>query len=144
MVKNNQVFVGGALVFKDTGRRHLFLITKGKAGDWEIPKATARRGESSVRAAIRLTGEQMGMDARVLEEVGRATGAVTVNGRVINQKIYYYIMIYKSAGEIMGFEDTKWFDFVQAKKSVSLKKEKEALDGARRFLKEWAKKKEKS
>jgi predicted NUDIX family NTP pyrophosphohydrolase len=68
---NQQISVAGAIVFRDNRGKRQFLLSKNKEDSgWEIPKITVRRGESSVRPAIRLTGEQGGITARILEEAG--------------------------------------------------------------------------
>lgn len=112
---------------------------EGKDGKWEIPKATVRRGESSVRAAIRMSGEIAGMNARVLEEVGRRGSIVIVNGKAVNQRIYYYLMIFKSAGEVLGFEKYQWLGVKKVQKAIFLKREKEVIKEAELLLKKWEK-----
>ena len=140
MVKNNLITVSGAVVFKDYRGKRLFLVVKQKPdGEWEIPKVTVRKGESSVRASIRLTGEQAGMNARVLEEAGRFTGSSTINGKVIPQKYYYYLLMQKSGGEAIGFQEYKWMEYPNAYKALSLKREKSMLRSARDVLKTWEK-----
>ena len=140
MTKNNIVLISGGVIFKDYRGRRKFLLVKEKAGDgWEFPKITVRRGESSVRAAIRMTGEQAGMNARVLEEAGRSSGTTVVNGKSIPQKHLYYIMLQKSGGEIMGFEKFLWLEYDKALKALTSKKEKEMLKHTKAVLKEWEK-----
>ena len=143
-VRNNNILIGGALVYKDSrGRRLYWLIADEDSGEWEIPKVTVRRGESSPRAVIRMTGEQAGMNARILEEVGRSSGVVMVNDKAVTQKIFYYLMILKSMGEILGFGKHQWFDYKKALKSISLKREKDALKSAEEMIKQWEKEKKK-
>jgi hypothetical protein len=139
---NNTVLVGGAIVFKDfRGKRTFLLVKQMENSPWEIAKVTVRKGESSVRAVIRMTGELAGMNAKVLEEAGRASGAATVGGRLVTQKFYYYLMILKAAsGEIMSFHQAKWFEYGKAVKELTLKREKDALKSAKEVLKEWEKK----
>lgn len=132
--------ISGAIIFRDNRGRRKFLVVKSKdEEDWEIPKVTVRRGESSVRAAIRMTGEQAGMDVRVLEEAGRFSGVATVNGKTIPQKHLYYLMLQKSGGEILGFEKFEWLEYEKASKKIGAKKEKEMLKNAKAVLKEWEK-----
>lgn len=139
-MKDNQILVSGAIVFKEARGKTLFLIVKQKENsDWEIPKVNVRRGESSVRAAIRLTGEQAGMNARVLEEAGRTTAAGSVNGKPVSQKLLYYLMFQKAGGEIMGFLDFKWFPYAEVTKKLMLKREKEMVRNAKDVLKTWEK-----
>jgi len=141
MNKKQILLVGGALVFKDARKKRTFLLTKqNEDSEWEIPKITVRRGESSVRAVIRMTGEMAQLNAKVLEEAGRASGAATLNGKVIPQKYYYYLMMLKAGGtEPIGFFDSKWMEFSKALKALTLKREKDILKEGKKVLKEWEK-----
>jgi 8-oxo-dGTP pyrophosphatase MutT (NUDIX family) len=137
----NLVLVSGACVFKDTrgGRRWLVVRQDGEDSQWEIPKVLVRKTESSARAAIRLMAEQGGMHAQVLEEAGRAGGSTTVNGKVVPQRYLYYLMIQKSAGEMIGFEEFKWLDYAKAQRKLFSKREKLMLRQARQELRKWEK-----
>jgi ADP-ribose pyrophosphatase YjhB (NUDIX family) len=142
MNKNNQqILIGGALVFRDNRGKRQWLVVKQKdEGDWEIPKVTVRKGESSVRAVIRMTTEQAGMSARVLEEAGRGTGNTVINGKTIPQKYYYYLMVQKAGGiEVIGFNDFKWLEYGEAVRKIVTKKEKDILKSGKEVLKEWEK-----
>ncbi len=136
---NQQILIGGAIVFRDNRGKRQYLIVKAKEdGGWEIPKVTVRRGESSVRAVIRLTGEQGGITARVLEEAGRYTGNTIVNGNSISQKYYYYLMFQKGgSSELIGFADYKWVEAAEVTKKIESKKEIEMFKSSRDVLKEW-------
>ncbi len=138
---NQQISIGVALVFRDNhGKRQWFLVKAKEGDDWELPKVTVRKGESSVRSVIRLTGEQAGMTVRVLEEAGRSSSNVIVNAKSIPQKTYYYLMVQKSGGlDPIGFVDFQWLEYGQAVKKVSLKKDKEMFSQAKDTLKEWEK-----
>lgn len=107
MIDKKLVLVSGAIVFKETrGKKRWFLIKKEEEGsEWEIPKIMARKTESSARAAIRLMAEQASMDAKVLEEAGRAGGSTTVNGKAVPQRYLYYLMVLQGGGEILGFDE---------------------------------------
>lgn len=141
--KNNMISIGGALIYKESrGKRFYWLVGMEEAG-WEIPKVTVRRGESSVRAAIRMSGEQGGMNTRVLEEVGRVNSIVVVNGKAVNKRIYYYLLVLKSAGEVLGFEKYRWLDYQKAFKAVSLKRERGVLKEGEALLKKWERERKK-
>ena len=139
--KNQQILIGGAIVFRDNRGKKQFLLVKQKEGDgWEIPKVIVRKGESSARAVIRLISEQGGMTARILEEAARLNGTLIINGKPVPQKYYYYLMLQKGAsGEVIGFNDFKWVDFDNAVKTISLKKEQDVMKNALDVLKEWEK-----
>jgi len=142
-VKNNNISIGGAVVYKEGRGKRFYWIVADKDGNWEIPKVTVRRGESSVRAVVRMTSEIVGMNARILEEVGRHSGVVLVNGKAAPQKTYYYLLFLKAVTEIMGFEKYQWMDFKKATKAVGLKREKDALKSAEEMIKKWEKEKKK-
>jgi len=139
--KNQQVVIGGAVIFKENRGKRQFLLVKGKDSlDWEIPKVTVRKGESSVRAVIRLASEQGGMAVRVLEEAGRATGTTIINAKAIPQKFYYYLMLQKGgSSDLIGFDQFKWIEYSDALKKLTIKREKDMLKGGKDVLKEWEK-----
>jgi 8-oxo-dGTP pyrophosphatase MutT (NUDIX family) len=139
--KNQLIIIGGAVIFRENRGKRQFLLVKSKeATEWEIAKVTVRKGESSVRAVIRLASEQGGMAVRVLEEAGRATGSTIINAKSIPQKFYYYLMLQKGgSSELIGFDEFKWVEFSEAIKKVDLKREKDMLKEAREVLKEWEK-----
>lgn len=137
--KNNlQVLVGGAVVIRETkGKKEFMLVKQKEDSEWEIPKVAVRKGESSVRAVIRMTAEQAGMSTRILEEAGRAASNSVINGKAVSQKLYYYLMLQKSgAADAIGFFDFQWLEFAQAAKKLSLKREKEMLKNARDIYKD--------
>ena len=141
-IKNNQqISIGGAIVFRDNCGKRQFLLTKNKEeSDWEIPKVTVRKGESSVRAVIRLMSEQGGMGIRVLEEAGRSLGTTVINGKPVSQKYYYYLMLQKGGvSELIGFFEYKWMELTDAVKKVPLKREKDMFKLGKDTLKEWEK-----
>lgn len=87
-----------------------------------------------------MISEQGGISARILEEAGRTSGNVVVNGKSIPQKTYYYLMVQRAGGqELIGFNEFKWAEFGDATKKVALKKEKDILKEAKDVLKEWEK-----
>ncbi|MBI3397429.1 hypothetical protein HY045_03055 [Candidatus Woesebacteria bacterium] len=139
---NNETITGGAVVFRDNrGKRQWLIVKHNDESDWEIPKITARRGESSVRSVLRMTTEQGGMTTRVLEEAGRGNATLTVGPKTIHQRLYYYLLVQKAGGvDILGFSDYEWQEFPKAVRKLSLKKEKQIFKDAKGVLKEWEKK----
>ncbi len=138
---NQQIVIGGAIVFRDyRGKRQYLLVKTKEDSDWEIPKVIVRKGESSVRSVIRLTGEQGGMTTRVLEEVGRSMGTTILNGKSIPQKYYFYLLLQKGgSSDLIGFLEFKWLEYGDAVKKVILKREKDMFKLSREVLKLWEK-----
>jgi hypothetical protein len=135
-MNNSLVLVSGAIIFKDQRNGRKWLLVKHSEGDeWEIPKVVVRKVESSVRAIIRMMGEQGGMSIQVFEEAGRAGGVTTVNGKTLPQRYLYYLATYKSAeGEMVGFEKTRWFEYAKAVRKLSTKRERAMIKSARKEL----------
>lgn len=141
MKKDQQILIGGAVIVRDQkGKKQFMLVKQKEDSEWEIPKVTVRKGESSVRAVIRMTSEQAGMSTRVLEEAGRFTGSTIVNTKSIPQKFYYYLMLQKAGGiDAIGFFEFQWLEYAQALKKLTLKKDMEMLESGRDIYKEWEK-----
>lgn len=132
------MLVGGAVVFKRAHGGHAeWLLVDEEEKGWEIIKAVVRKDESSVRAVLRVMGEQGGMSCRVLEEVGRIEDTLEVNGKKTNRKIIYYLVLSKGGDELMGFGKSAWLDFGLALKRVSWEKEKVILKQARLEFEKW-------
>lgn len=138
--KNKTILISGAIVYKKLDDKVLWFVVKhNDENGWEIPKTTVRRGESSVRAVIRQMGEQGGMRAKVLEEVGRSNGSATINGKVVPERYLYYLMVQRGDNEVLGFVEYEWLDYNKAVKRFSTKKEQNMMEKAREIMKEVAK-----
>ncbi|MCH7641557.1 NUDIX domain-containing protein [Patescibacteria group bacterium] len=137
----NLVLVSGAVVFKEgRGKRRWFIVMQGEEDGWEIPKVFVRKGESSVRAALRMMGEQGGMTTQVLEEAGRAGGVTTVNEKILPQRHLYYLMVLLSeTSEAIGFDKFQWLEYAKAVRALSSKRERVMLRQARKELRKWKK-----
>lgn len=134
------MLTAGAIVFRDNhGSQQWLIVRLGTDLGWEIPKVLVRRGESSVRAAIRMTGEQAGMTTKVLEEAGRVNSTTTTAGKSISKRLIYYLMQQRAESEVVGFADYKWAEPAEALKKLISKKEQLMLRQAREELKKWQK-----
>lgn len=140
-MNKNLVLIAGAIVFRELNEKpEWFLIKHQEENIWEIPKVTVRKGESSVRAALRMMGEKAFMTTRVLEEAGRAGGVANINGKSVSQRHLYYLMLSKSAAkDTVGFPGSLWLDYSQAIKKIASKREKMMLKEAREIYKKWKK-----
>lgn len=139
--------VAAAAVYKkvagDSDDIMWFLVREKEDSEWEIPKTVARAGESSVRAAVRMMGEQSGMRIKVLEEIGRHGGAAKVGERIVTQRTLYYLIAHKEGEEVLGFVETDWVDHNAALRRVGSKLDREMLKNARVLLTEVRAKKQK-
>jgi len=137
----NELLISGAVIFKREGKDKILwmLVKVSEDSDWEIAKVTVRKGESSVRAALRMTAEQAGMNTKVLEEAGRVSSVIQVNGKPTNRKEIYYVMLLKGGDQNLGFFDVDWFDYTKARRSLKTKKEQGMLSNAKKEADNWLK-----
>lgn len=135
-MKEKIVFVGIPIVAKRGSEGPSWFLIKEEDGGWEFPKSIARKGESSVRAAIRCMAEQGGIRLKVLEEAGRAGGAVRLDKKVVTQKHLYYLGESKDEGQELGFQQWGWFPHTKALRMLEGKREKEMLKEAKKIFKE--------
>lgn len=139
------MLVAGAAVFRKAknGRVSWFLVREAQDKKWELPKAIVRKGESSVRTVLRVMGEQGGMNCKIIEEAGRIEDNIEVNGKKTPRRIIYYLVLEKSAGEVLGFEEYVWTDLRSALGKLGWSKEKRILRDAKKELENWIAKKSK-
>ena len=137
----NIVLISVACIFKEYRGRRWWLLTKAKKeDDWELPRITARKAESSARASIRMAAEQLAITGRVLEEAGRAGGATTVGGKIVPQRHLYYLMIMEAeGGEPLVFYKASWFEYGKAVRKLKQKRDSQMLKNANVELKAWEK-----
>ncbi len=135
------LIVAAATVYKNEGKKRLWFIIKTEDdADWELPKTISRKGESSVRAAIRMMGEQGGMRAKVLEEVGRCGGTTKINGNPVAQRLLYYLMHFRDGEEAMGFAQSAWLEHDKAVRRLASKREQQMLKDAKKIAQKLDKK----
>ncbi|MDO8503857.1 MAG: hypothetical protein Q7S60_04180 [bacterium] len=130
--------VAGIVAYRDKkGQTEWFVVKTNPLSGWELPKMDARRGESSVRAGIRMMDE-IGESARVLEEAGRATVSTKSNGESVDQKIIFYLARRSTEGMVAIREvEGKWIPYASAKRSLTLVREQRIIQQANAVLKIW-------
>ena len=139
MFDKNTVLTSVAIIVRENkGKQEWLLIKKSSDDDWEFPRMLVRKTESSVRATIRMAGEQFGMTGQVIEEVGRSGGVTTLNGKTFSQRQLYYIMYVRDqSGEVMGFAEYEFLEFPKASRRLTQKRERTMLKNAREEFRKW-------
>lgn len=136
-----QVLIGGALMFRERGGKTAWLVVKPEEDDeWQLPKGLVYREESSVRAVIRTLGKLVGLRSAVLEEVGRVNSTTTSKGSPLVRRIIYYLVQLKGKLEVDGvLVKLQWLEFASAKSKLGTQAEKKMLIQARNVLSQWRK-----
>lgn len=136
----NRLVAGAATYRKKNGRTEWLIVKPDEDSGWELPKGDVRRGESSVRGALRALLENGGIRSRVLEEAGRATVSTTVDGEPFAQKHIFYLMRKRGKNkEGSKYAEERWLPYSQARISLSFARERRILRQANETLKEWRK-----
>lgn len=131
-MKSNGTLVSGGVILRERGKKREWLLVKQTLdSDWELPRVNVRRGESSVRAVLRMSSEQGGMNVRVLEEAGRFNAQVKVSGKEITKLHIYYLMLQKAGTEMIGFADGEWHEYLRASKKLKSKRDQTMLKQAK-------------
>jgi len=131
-MKNEHLLAGAVLFRKKNGKTSWFLVQSKGKDYWELPKGIVRKGESSVRTAIRTIGEMAGLQARVLEEAGRGVE----QGNLI---VYYLMQHRNSSSSKSNYSKVSWVPYYSAKQKLSKSWEKKIIMQAKQVLHEWLK-----
>lgn len=146
ILDKNLVLVSSVIVFrvdKESKKDYWFIVKNSDDDEWQFPRTVVRKGESSVRAGIRMMGEQGAMTIRMIEEAGRAGGVTTINDKTLPQRhLYYVAKLVSESGEAVGFEEGEWLEYAKATRKFASKREKQMLQGARDEVKKWRKQRE--
>lgn len=138
----DKLLTGATAYRKKNGHTKWLIVKEDGQEGWVLPTGDVRRGESSVRAAMRLLRDNIGMRSKVLEEAGRATISTTENGEPLSQKLIFYLIRRRVGGEkVNGYVEQKWIPYSQARRSLAKTTEKRILRQANETLKEWRKQK---
>lgn len=139
-----QVLIGGALVFRDRGKKTSWLVVKPEdENEWQLPKGLVFREESSVRAVMRTLGKIAGLRSAIIEEVGRTNSTTARKGTSLSRRVIYYLVQLKGKaeeGEMSMPIKLQWLKFASAKTRLGTANEKKMLIEARSMLSEWRKK----
>lgn len=139
-----QVLIGGALVFRDRGKKTSWLLVKPEDdNEWQLPKGLVYREESSVRAVMRTLGKIAGLRSAIIEEVGRTNSTTTRKGASLARRVIYYLVQIRGKaeeGEMSMPIKLQWLEFASAKSKLGTANEKKMLSEARIMLSEWRKK----
>lgn len=144
-MRDKNVLISKAVVYRKKGdKKEWFVVRESQNSEWEIAKTNVRKGESSVRAAIRMLAEEGAMRGKVLEEAGRAGGAASINGDVVPVRYLYYLMVQKGeSGEALGFSEAEWLEYARAVRKLANKRDRQMLSSARKVMRELEKKRKK-
>lgn len=122
----------GGVVYRKAGDTYEVLISKHSGyHKWVLPKGLVEHGESLEQTAVREVAEEVGVTAKIIQEItGPERYVYTFNGETIDKQVQYFLMEYVSGSETdhdFEMEDVAWVSFDEAIKRMG-------YDGAKRVL----------
>ena len=126
----------GGIVFKKVGEQTLWLVTQhSQHKHWGFPKGLVGdedENESKETAALREVREEGGVVAKIVNPIpAEALYKYTIEETLIEKKVYYFLMEYKSGDpkdHDWEVSDAKFVTEDEVRKTLSYKTEKEAFE----------------
>lgn len=150
----------GGVVYRKNGDNYEFLIGKHSGyHKWVLPKGHIEPGETEQETAVREVEEELGVKARIVNEVpvktieydfmadldnsGETTRTVKSYqeqggvGTKIHKKVIFYLMKLENDVDKPGWEmsESKWVNFEEGMKILAFESEREVFSEAGKALK---------
>ncbi|MBI4018049.1 MAG: NUDIX domain-containing protein [Candidatus Aenigmarchaeota archaeon] len=127
----------GAVIFRKSGRKILYLLLHYESGHWDFVKGHVEKGESDEETVKREAKEETQLDVTVLPGFRkRITYFFRSEGRTVMKEVIFYIAEAKKSGIKLSFEHrgSKWLPFKEAMEKITYKNSKAVLEKANKFL----------
>ena len=82
---------GGVVIYKGKVLL-LYKNQNGKYMGWVMPKGTLESGETYKQTALREVREETGVNARIIQYIGKTQYNFRGNDEIINKTVYWYLM----------------------------------------------------
>ena len=133
-----QTSAGGVVFRRVRGQVEIALISVGVRRRWQLPKGHVDAGESPEQAALREVREEAGVDADLLESIGRVEYwfVATDDGRRtrFHKFVHFYLLAYRS-GDVADHDhevhEARWFPLDEALRLLAFDNEREVAARAR-------------
>lgn len=117
------------------------VVLVGRAWDnfWVLPKGTPHEGESTEEAALREVGEEAGVSARIVGELGSIHYWFSRHGVRYSKEVFYYLM--EAVGGDVSlhdheYDDARWFPLDEAPGKLAYANEAEMAQRAATLIHE--------
>jgi len=136
--KNPSVLsAGGVVVRQAEGGWEVLLVGDGTDQGWRLPKGMQEPGEGIERTALREVAEETGLEATILQYVGRTGWTYQYGGEWWDERVHFYLM-HPVGGSTLKhdaeFPKVEWMPAEQARGALRFDSEREILAIARELL----------
>lgn len=127
------VSCGGVVIF----RGKILLLYKNyrnRYEGWVLPKGTVEAGENYKQTALREVREETGVNARIIDYIGKSVYSFNVLNDVIEKEVHWYLMVadsyYSKPQREEYFYDSGYYKYVEAYHLLKFSNEKNILEEA--------------
>ena len=131
----------GALVLRREDDRWKVLLVQNKnGGHWAFPKGHVEEGETEKETAIREVKEETGLTIEINTDF-RMTTQYSPKKDVIKDVVYFLSVVNtaETVRQVEEIDDVRWMSFSRAKLRVTFRRDKEILEAAQQYAREYLK-----
>jgi 8-oxo-dGTP pyrophosphatase MutT (NUDIX family) len=131
----------GALVLRrEDGRWKVLLVQNKNGGHWAFPKGHVEEGETEKQTAIREVKEETGLTIEINTDF-RMTTQYSPKKDVIKDVVYFLSVVNtaETVRQVEEIDDVRWMSFSRAKLRVTFRRDKEILEAAQQYAREYLK-----
>ncbi len=127
------VSCGGVVIF----RGKILLLYKNyhnRYEGWVLPKGTVEPGETQEQTALREVLEETGVDASIIEYVGKSEYTFNIPNNIVNKEVHWYLMYsdsyYSRPQKEEFFTHSGYYRYIEAYHLLKFPNEKNMLKKA--------------
>ena len=124
---------GGVVIFR--GKiLVLYKNYKNRYEGWVLPKGTVEKGETYEETALREVKEETGVEAKIVDYIGRSLYTFNVQEGVVSKEVHWYLMLadsyYSKPQREEFFVDSGYYKYYEAYHLLKFANEKLMLSKA--------------
>ena len=124
---------GGVVIFRGKILT-LYKSYKGKYEGWVLPKGTVEPGEEHWQTALREVREESGVEASIVEYIGKSEYPFHVPQGIVSKEVHWYLMsaesYYSKPQKEEYFVDSGYYKYHEAYHLLKFSNEKQILEKA--------------
>lgn len=124
---------GGVVIFRNKVLV-LYKNFKNRYEGWVLPKGTVEEGESYEQTALREVREESGVEARIIEYLGKSKYTFSAYTDIVEKEVHWYLMLadsyYSKPQREEYFLDSGYYKLHEASHLLKFTNEKMMVDKA--------------
>ncbi len=125
-------YSSGGVVYRPTNIGYdIALIHRDRHNDWSLPKGHIEPGETREQACLREIKEETGLDAHIVQPLGKAVYFFrSSTGELIRKTVYHYLMqatTTRLSGPNWEVTEARWVPITEAQTLLTYEKDREIV-----------------